>query len=251
MPWVKLDDGFYDHPKIATVSNAAVGVWCKGLAYCNRQLTDGFIPARVLRAMCDGDEIAELVEAGLLDVEERGWRFHDYHDFQPSRDEALTLAEKRSAAGQAGAAKRWGTDSKSYGNGHGKPDGKGHSNGHGKPMANLCPVPVPVPQNKPQPSASAFDSDFEAVWRLYPRKVEKQKALKAYQARRRAGVAPERLLAAVTHYAEARTSTEQRFIKHGASFLGADGPWSEWVDGNPEAEAQKVAANQEQAWFRN
>ena len=44
MAWVKIDDHFDEHPKIAQAGPLAVAVWLAGLAYCNRNLTDGFIP---------------------------------------------------------------------------------------------------------------------------------------------------------------------------------------------------------------
>ena len=35
MPWARLDDGFYDHPKILDVSLAAAGLFSIGLSYCS------------------------------------------------------------------------------------------------------------------------------------------------------------------------------------------------------------------------
>ena len=50
MAWVKIDDGFCDHPKIAKVG--AIGAWIQiqALCYANRNLTDGFIPSGVARS---------------------------------------------------------------------------------------------------------------------------------------------------------------------------------------------------------
>lgn len=45
MTWFKLDDGFYDHPKVADLPNAAVGLWVKAAVWCSKHLTDGVVPA--------------------------------------------------------------------------------------------------------------------------------------------------------------------------------------------------------------
>lgn len=51
MPWIKIDDHFDEHPKHAAVGPVGWGVWLAGLAYCNRNLTDGFIPYSVAEAI--------------------------------------------------------------------------------------------------------------------------------------------------------------------------------------------------------
>lgn len=71
MTWVRLDDEFGEHPKIAALSDSALALFVTGLAYCNRNLTDGFIPHPVGHGQlryCDGNTappIAELEAAGL------------------------------------------------------------------------------------------------------------------------------------------------------------------------------------------
>lgn len=95
MAWVRLNDNFYDHPKFDDVDNAAVGLWAKGLSYCNSQLTDGFIKTGRVFALRGTIEDAEaLVAAGLWTKVEGGYQFHDYLDYQPSRESTM---EKRAA----------------------------------------------------------------------------------------------------------------------------------------------------------
>src|ERR1035437_8742986 len=60
MTWVRIDDGFPEHPKIARVG--AFGAWLQlqALAYCNRNLTDGFVPSNEIRKFSvSGTEIVE------------------------------------------------------------------------------------------------------------------------------------------------------------------------------------------------
>jgi hypothetical protein len=70
MTYALLDDGFYDHPTFIDVDDDLIGVWAKGLAYCNRHLTDGVIGARsIAQKLCktaDPNTIVErMVEAEL------------------------------------------------------------------------------------------------------------------------------------------------------------------------------------------
>jgi hypothetical protein len=48
MAWVKLDDTVHEHPKMLKAGPAASWFWVCGIAYCQRQLTDGFIPEKAL-----------------------------------------------------------------------------------------------------------------------------------------------------------------------------------------------------------
>lgn len=117
MTWVKLDDQFPDHPKIAKVG--PLGGWLQvcGLAYCNRHLTDGFIPTEVAHRLAnfsgigvetggvpglvavgydpDCESVAESLCAVKMWKKVRGgYRIHDYEKYQPSREEVLAEREK-------------------------------------------------------------------------------------------------------------------------------------------------------------
>ena len=94
MVWVRLDDNFDEHPKVVQLDDHALALFVCGLAYCNRNLTDGFIPTTVgryrLRLPADAAKgIAGLEAAGLWDPVEDGWRVHDYQEYQPCRDAVL------------------------------------------------------------------------------------------------------------------------------------------------------------------
>lgn len=73
--------------------------------------------------------------------------------------------------------------------------------------------------------------EFEAAWRAYPRRPNnsRAKALRAYLARRKAGVTADELLAGVQAYAGfvEQQRIEPRFIKQAATFFGPDRHWAE------------------------
>lgn len=98
--WVKVDDVFPEHRKIVDAgrhlgrsgSGRVLAIWLAGLCYCNRNLTDGFIPAAILRTWTLYDrrplDVAEvMVIARLFDRVEGGYAMHDYLDYQPSAEQ--------------------------------------------------------------------------------------------------------------------------------------------------------------------
>jgi hypothetical protein len=128
MAWVRIDDHFDEHPKMQRVGPLGWGYWLAGLAYCNRNLTDGFIPWNKARTLCSF-EVAEddgavweisrvsgmagedmsadwliglLIGAGLWETVRsekgriEGYRIHDYQEYQPSK--AQIEAERASNA---------------------------------------------------------------------------------------------------------------------------------------------------------
>ncbi|MBC7336703.1 MAG: hypothetical protein H5U01_10590 [Clostridia bacterium] len=74
--------------------------------------------------------------------------------------------------------------------------------------------------------------DFAAFWAVYPRKVEKQRAYRAWKARVREGHDPDSMVVAAVNYAAycRASGTEERYIKHPATFVGPDKPFLEWLE---------------------
>lgn len=86
MTWVKLDDGFPDHPKVVALSDRAFRAHVTALCYCARYLTDGDVPTGVAKRIATAKVKAELTAAGLWTETPGGlYRLHDYLDWNPSR----------------------------------------------------------------------------------------------------------------------------------------------------------------------
>jgi general stress protein YciG len=168
LAWVKIDDHFAEHPKIATAGPLAGWLHVCALCYCNRHLTDGFIPARIVGTLADftgiNDEAngeakpkqlaSTLLHVGLWEEADGGYRIHDYLEYNPSRDEVLATREKRADAGRIGG-KRSGTarnEAKAKQNASNVP-----SKPSNKTEAKSNPVPVPVPQDESNDSSDAPD----------------------------------------------------------------------------------------------
>lgn len=94
MPWFKVDDDLARHPKILSISRrdraAAMGLWCLAGAWSAANLTDGLVPDYLPHELGCSKRLADvLVGAGLWEPEGRAWRFHDWAERQPSRDQTL------------------------------------------------------------------------------------------------------------------------------------------------------------------
>lgn len=104
MTWFKVDDSFYDHPKVFDAPDCAVALWTRAGTWSARNLTDGFVPAGMPARLCDDPDTAvkELVRRGLWSRTSGGYRFHDWAHYQPSRDAVEDLRAKRADAGRKG-----------------------------------------------------------------------------------------------------------------------------------------------------
>lgn len=118
MGWVRVSDDFYDQRKFYGVTALGDALWIRGLAFANRNLTDGFIPKRAVKGLIDTtglsisvdnftgrdaspeDAVTELLTADIWhesghdcescpDVPRGVYLIHDYLDFQPSREKVL------------------------------------------------------------------------------------------------------------------------------------------------------------------
>lgn len=110
LTWIRLDDDFPEHPKVAAVGPLGIAMQVSALAYAARNLTDGFIPDAVAIRLIDVSRLAQraegrlleaceavrledlceqLVVAGLWERVEEGFQIHDYLDYNPRREEVL------------------------------------------------------------------------------------------------------------------------------------------------------------------
>jgi hypothetical protein len=128
--WSRLDDALIDHRKIFYAAEVlgknggvmAVGMYAIGLMWCNKHLTDGFLPAAVVRSFPHAHNplalASALVAAGLWAREKRdgvaGFAVHDFASMNPSGDavrarrkrDAARKQQERQSAGRPASARR-------------------------------------------------------------------------------------------------------------------------------------------------
>ena len=109
MPWTKLDDSFHGHRKIRRAGLAATGLHARALSLAGEQM-DAHIDREWVEESGGRNWqklVAKLVEVDLWEVNGNGWIVHDYHDYNPTREEWEAERAKRSAAGKRAASARW------------------------------------------------------------------------------------------------------------------------------------------------
>ena len=76
-----------------------------------------------------------------------------------------------------------------------------------------------------------FEAEFEEFWKAYPKpkNPDKTPTRKRYEALRKKGVSGDDLLKAAQGYARSMQGTDPRYIKHGATFLGPQEPWRDYL----------------------
>lgn len=86
MTWFKVDDKFWSHRKTRTLSDAAVALWVRAGSYSGDHLTDGVIETHDIEFLNGTKSAAEeLVTAGLWLHHVRGYCFHDWTEYQPTK----------------------------------------------------------------------------------------------------------------------------------------------------------------------
>lgn len=98
MVWLRIDDQIAHHPKFTDAGPIASWLWICGNAYCNKYLTDGFIRETAIETLGKIPSPIKwadrLVEVGLWERVEGGYRVHHFHDHNPT---AADVKSKREA----------------------------------------------------------------------------------------------------------------------------------------------------------
>lgn len=110
MPWFRVDDTLPFNAKVTSAGNGAMGLWVRAGAWAMQQLSDGYIPTHAARSMGTKAEADRLVKAGLWVAVDGGYRFHQWLDRQPSREQVeadrAAAAERQRRAREAAKERR-------------------------------------------------------------------------------------------------------------------------------------------------
>jgi hypothetical protein len=98
MVWFRVDDSFYDHPKVVSIPRSiraeAVGTWTLAGDWCARHLTDGVLPIAQVEEL--GGTMAgalALVKAKLWTRTKTEFRFKSWAEYQPTREQVEASRE--------------------------------------------------------------------------------------------------------------------------------------------------------------
>src|SRR4051812_20929516 len=83
-----------------------------------------------------------------------------------------------------------------------------------------------TPATKIKPSKAELAEAFERFWRVYPKRVAKDAAAKAFAVALKSGVDPGELITGAMRYAAERSGENPKYTKHPATWLHA-GCWQD------------------------
>lgn len=256
MSWVKLSTSILTDPDLGALTDAAFRAYIRTLAYCGEHLTDGAVSHKAIRTLFIGDDVAtELVTEGLWSVTADGYEVRNYLAYQQSREQVeasresdrARKTEARKAAAEKRAAKASAQESART------PDGLPTESAQSPLAEEKRREEKRSEENnhlaRPKPERTC--ADFDDWWGVYPRKVGKQKAEKAYGVARRNGVTPEQLhdglVASVAQWRRERRPPDK--VPHPTTWLN-EGRWDD--DYNPASTpaTQHRALTEAEEWKR-
>lgn len=161
--------------------------------------------------------VQELIETKWIDVVGEDFYFHDWFDWQMQWYKYIETKEKNA---ERKRKERVLKSQKMQSKGNPKEsteENKDKNNNYSEEQKKTSP--------------EQYTEDFKRFWEVYPRKVDKGACYKKYNARLKDGYSPDELFTAAQNYAQQchRENTEQRFIKHGKTFLGDSTPFIEYI----------------------
>jgi hypothetical protein len=139
MAWFKVDDGFHHSAKVLSIPRdiraEALGAWIIAGTWSADNMTDGFIPTGVLFDWpISGKATEALTTAGLWILVDGGVQFHDWCEYQPTREQLESKSKVRAEAGARGGRRSAETR-------RSKSEANAKQN-----EANVNPEPEPVPE---------------------------------------------------------------------------------------------------------
>lgn len=132
MGWLKLDDKFARHPKVAGLSDRSFRVHVSAMLYAAEYKTEGLVPRAALPSIGAGKAtVFQLVSAGLWHGTEGGYLIHDFDHYNP-KDPTNAARQRRYRNA----------------NRNGESNGEGNENRNVTPHAQADARARPVPSKK-------------------------------------------------------------------------------------------------------
>jgi hypothetical protein len=194
MTWIKIDDTLPNNPKILPLSDGAFRLYIEALCYCNQYLTDGFLADAVLLRLDINNNRKELVEACLWIECLDGMQINDYTEHQTAKSEVEKKREQN----------------------------KERSSRYRSRVSN---AEITHPEYRIQNTEIKTSSNkFDEFWSVYPRKVGKRDAERAYVRALKVASSEEIFEGAKRYAADPNRTAE--FTPHPATWLNR-GSWGD------------------------
>jgi hypothetical protein len=249
MAWFKVDDGFYTSQKFLTIPRElqveAAGVWLVAGTWSADKMTDGFVPYGVMNLWEFKTEIVEhLVRVGFWDHDEEhdGIMFHDWCDYQPTREQLQEKHEAKVAAGSKGGrrsadARKANVEAESKQNPSRTEAEFKQIQAEGKPEPE--PEPEPITAKAVIHAHPSLESSFNQFWEAWPRAEGKKSAFTAWTKAVKK-TQPEVIISVAKAFSASPHRPEKQFIPFAATWLNGE-RWTDPLPDAPEAEKPKGA----------
>lgn len=230
----QVEPDFYDHPKVAGMSDAAVALWVKAGSFSAAKSLDGFVSETVLADTLRYDMAVaeELVRRGLWRRRRGGFLFHEWErhgNLTRARVEADREAD-RTRKRRARSADQHDENIQVKGQTV-RTESKRTPRGHPPESERIPDVSVSVsvsesvssPPNPPPGVESVHNADqeFAQFWTTYPSKKAKPAAYKAWLAALKKGHPAERITEAAARYRD-DPKRKPDFTAHPATWLNQE-----------------------------
>jgi hypothetical protein len=238
--WVRLDDDALNSLKVMRLSDSAFRLWVKGLCYCQRQLTDGFIPAEWLKEVGAKRKDIDMLstsnvdgKAPLWEPQSGSYQVHDYLDWNDSR---ATVTKKRNDAKErmAHARERSSREVTAHVRTNFPRTSQEVLRGVVK-STNASSLQDSSDKQDPEresegklKSSKSGDAAFDAFWAAFPRKRAEKDARRAWDK-----IRPDAALRAVILAALQQQSQSFDWRKEGGRFIPYPATWlnrGQWTD---------------------
>jgi hypothetical protein len=234
--FLPLDVSYFDDERVVELSDAAQLLDLRAMTLMKRLDCGGVLSTRQLTRIAPesgGDfdpMMQELVKSGLWAKEGKAFARGGWSQWNaPEAD-----SEAMSKGGEHGNHLRW----------HVK-------RGITAEDCSFCIAPEsggdsgsdrganPREEKRREEETRAFEDDFNQCWSLYPRKIARKDALKAYIAQRRKGLTAGELLTATRNYAVAMQQERRTkdVILHGSTFFGPTDRFEDYREARGEYDA--------------
>lgn len=168
MSWLKIDDGFAEHPKLSDLSDRSFRLHVAALCYCARNLTDGVLSPKALKVLAAvinagrlARNLSELTQAKVwISHPDGSYSIYGYLEHNPSAEEVKAKRDERRAAGLKGAASRWGTEANAIA------DAMASAIGAVNSVELMPPYPDPTHEVQRTSVGDSIEAEFHAL-RLY------------------------------------------------------------------------------------
>lgn len=206
--WFKIDDAFWSHPKTMKSSPTALALFVRAGSYAAGHLTDGVIEETVLPLFGPLSAAAEeLVGVGYWEPHEKGFLFHDWADYQPSKEEIEARRQQDRQRKQEWRERR------------------------GKRSA-----PEPQPLALVPPPTRSVTKEFDEAWARWPKKVNRKKAFDKFKIKTRSNP---NLVADIIRFGDAYASTTERQFVPGLDVWLNGERWTDELPTRPMAPGEK------------